>query len=101
VRGAGSPQKGARCVNRIIAFQAARLQNKRNIKPGDKDARPHHDCRHPRSLDCGFPCDRAEQCADVITEMRTMKDPMSPIDYFVAIFAGMCIGIAGVAYVCS
>jgi hypothetical protein len=26
---------------------------------------------------------------------------MSPIDYFMAIFAGMCIGVAGVAYVWS
>jgi hypothetical protein len=26
---------------------------------------------------------------------------MNPIDYFIAIFAGMCIGIAGVAYVLS
>jgi hypothetical protein len=24
---------------------------------------------------------------------------MSPIDYFIAIFAGMCIGLAGMAYV--
>jgi hypothetical protein len=31
--------------------------------------------------------------------MHTMKDPMSPIDYFMAIFTGMCIGVAGVAYV--
>jgi len=24
---------------------------------------------------------------------------MSPIDYFIAIFVGMCIGLAGMAYV--
>jgi hypothetical protein len=27
--------------------------------------------------------------------------PMSPIDYFMAIFTGMCIGLAGVAYIWS
>jgi hypothetical protein len=54
---------------------------------------------HPRYRDCGFLCDRAEQCADATTEMHTMKDPMSPIDYFMAIFTGMCIGVTGVAYV--
>ena len=47
----------------------------------------------------GATFDRAEQCADATTEMHTMKDPMSPIDYFMAIFTGMCIGVAGVAYV--
>ena len=47
------------------------------------------------------PFDRAEQCADATTEMHTMKDPMIPIDYFMALFTGMCIGVAGVAYVCS
>jgi hypothetical protein len=26
---------------------------------------------------------------------------MGPIDYFMAIFAGMCIGVAGVAYIWS
>ena len=54
----------------------------------------------PASLtNFGSPFDRAEQCADATTEMHTMKDPMIPIDYFMALFTGMCIGVAGVAYV--
>ena len=52
-------------------------------------------------MNSGATFDRAEQCADATTEMHTMKDPMIPIDYFMALFTGMCIGVAGVAYVCS
>jgi hypothetical protein len=29
------------------------------------------------------------------------RGAMTPIDYFMAIFAGMCIGVAGVAYIWS
>jgi hypothetical protein len=39
-------------------------------------------------------------CDGLVTSLRDkVEGSMSPIDYFTAIFVGMCIGMAGVAFI--